>query len=238
VTSAVWSPAGGIRYHLRALRHRERSWRPFRAALETWLSEWHPKASKLAIIGPSGGYCLPLAPLSRFERLIVFEPDPIARWVLRRRLGPRSVQFVAHDVWIEPLLRGGSLPVPLLQDDTALLFTNFIGQLPFLVPPEQWNVWRATWCRQLWPLLARVPWASFHDRVSGSVAPRVSGRVISAQRFSDEQVRELYEPSPQGQIIELLDHSSHELLPEGRSYEYFHWPLTANAHHLIEAVHS
>jgi hypothetical protein len=236
VTNAVWSPAGGIRYHLRALRHRERAWRPFRAALEAWLSDWQPQASKLAIVGPSGGYCLPLAPLARFAQLIVFEPDPIARWVLRRRLAPRAVQFIAHDVWIEPLLSGGSLPTPLLRDDTALLFTNFIGQLPFLVPPERWDAWRAAWCSQLWPLLERVPWASFHDRVSGSVAPRINGRLISAQRFSDEQVRELYEPERPGQIIELLDHSSRELLPEGRSYEYLHWPLMAGAHHLIEAV--
>jgi hypothetical protein len=218
------------------MRHRERAWRPFRAALEAWLATWQPTASKLAIVGPSGGYCLPLAPLERFEQLIVFEPDPIARWVLRRRLGPRRVQFIAHDVWIEPLLHGGSIPLALLQRDTALLFSNFIGQLPYLVPPKDWDAWRATWCSQLWPLLERIPWASFHDRVSGSIAPQVDGLAVSPERFSDERVRELYEPQPPGQMIELLDHSSRELLPEGRSYQYLHWPLTTDAHHLIEAV--
>jgi hypothetical protein len=234
--SALWSPAGGIRYHLRAWRHRERAWRPFREALETWLLDWQPAASKLAIVGPSGGYCLPLAALQRFEQLIVFEPDPIARYVLARRLRGRSVSFIEQDLWVKPLLEGGSIPHALLQSDTALLFTNFIGQLPFLVPPERWQAWRKAWCESLWPTLARIPWASFHDRVSGSVAPQVDSARVHAKRFDDEQVRELYEAASGGPVIELLDHSSAELLPEGRSYRYLHWPLTSDAHHLIEAV--
>ncbi|HEY2736015.1 MAG TPA: hypothetical protein VGI70_18585 [Polyangiales bacterium] len=234
--SAIWSPAGGIRYHLRALRHRERTWRPFRDGLEAWLADWRPKASKLAIVGPSGGYCLPLHAIEHFDQLIVFEPDPIARWLLRRRLRPRSIEFIAQDMWIEPLLRGGSIPSALLERDTALLFTNFVGQLRFLVPDRRWNAWQKTWRKQLWPLLERVPWASFHDRVSGSIAPAVDDRAEFSQRLNDERVQALYEGRTAGELVELLDHGSGELLPKGRRYRYLHWPLTSGAHHLIEAV--
>jgi hypothetical protein len=37
-------------------------------------------------------------------------------------------------------------------------------------------------------------------------------------------------------VGELLDHATGELLPRGTRYGYFHWPLTPDQHHLIEAV--
>jgi hypothetical protein len=248
--SAAWNQAGGVRYHLRAWRLRNSSWLPFRAALDDWLSAWQPNASTLAIVGPSGGYCLPLSPLERFARLIVFEPDPIARWVLRRRLlrelqHQPAITWIANDAWVEPLRRGGGVPEALLRHDTAILFSNFVGQLPFLVAPAEWSAWRDAWCRSLWPVLGRVPWVSFHDRVSGRVAPRVS-MFASPRRLTDAEVAALYEPEDMGADragsasggppAELLDHRSLELLPEGHSYRYFDWPLTADTHHLIEGV--
>ena len=238
--AAAWNQAGGLRYHARALRRRTTAWGEFRSSLATWLDDWQPASRSLALVGPSGGYCLPVPWLARFERLIVFEPDPLARWILARRLTRELhrepfITWIRVDLWIDPLLRGGCVPDALLRDDTALLFSNFVGQLPFLVEPERWPQFLAAWREHVWPLLERTPWASFHDRVSGAERPQLSDSVPSG-RLDDPQVTQLYEAAAAGRTIELLDHCSSELLPEGASYKYLDWPLTADTHHLIECV--
>jgi len=239
VLRATWNPAGGLRYHLRARRHRTRAWAPFRAELDAWLATWKPAARTLAIVGPSGGYCLPASLLARFERLLCFEPDPIARLILAHRLkklpGNREVVWFTRDVWVTPLLRGGGSGVPaaLLTPDCALLFANFLGQVAFLVPDQRWPEFAAAWQASLWPLLASIPWASFHDRVSGEIAPRLPHGESGAVRLGDEQIVALYGPDQAG---ELLDHRATELLPTGARYAYFDWPIVPGRHHLIEGV--
>jgi hypothetical protein len=222
---------------MRARRNRERAWLPFRQALDGWFDGWRPAARTLAIVGPSGGYCLPLGLVSRFERLLCFEPDPIARFILARRLkrlpGARSVTWIASDAWIEPLLRGGAPPLTLLTHDCALLFSNILGQLTFLVPDARWTEYASAFRARVWPVLERIPWASFHDRLSGPIAPRVESAATSGQRLDDAQLLALYGNEQAG---ELLDHRSQELVPRGARYGYFHWPLIDVQHHLIEAV--
>ena len=39
---AAFNPAGGVRYHLRARRHRDHEWAPFRTAVDAWLAGWDP----------------------------------------------------------------------------------------------------------------------------------------------------------------------------------------------------
>ncbi|HKP63497.1 MAG TPA: hypothetical protein VJV78_42470 [Polyangiales bacterium] len=234
---AVWNPAGGLRYHLRARRHRSQLWAAFRSDLESWFADWRPPARRLAVVGPSGGYCLPLGLLARFERLVFFEPDPIARMVLSRRLrglpGSPSLTWVTDDVWIQPLLRGGAPPVVSLARDTAILFSNFMGQLMFLVPDARWGEFCAAFKERVWPSLERVPWASFHDRLSGPLAPNIVSADCQGARLDDSKVLHWYGAHGVG---ELLDHGTAELVPPGRSYAYFHWPLIPDQHHLIEAV--
>jgi hypothetical protein len=238
--SAAWNnPAGGLRYHLRALRSREHAWRPFREGLELFFADWRPPAKTLAIVGPSGGYCVPLGALAQFERFVVFEPDPVARMIFKRRLRAalpdRSLTFIAEDAWISPLLRGGGLPSALFAGSSALLFSNFIGQLAYIVRDREFARFSAAWRAQLWPVLERTPWASFHDRVSGA-APPPRALPAGPKRLSDVDLRALYEPGALAAPIELVDHGSSELLPPARRYGYLNWPLTPDGHHLIECA--
>jgi hypothetical protein len=238
--SAAWNnPAGGLRYHLRALRSRQHAWRPFREGLEVFFGAWRPAARTLAIVGPSGGYCLPLPMLAHFERFVIFEPDPLARMILKRRLHAavpgRVVTFIAEDAWIGPLLRGGGLPSGLFGRDSALLFSNFVGQLAYIVPDRAFARFSAAWRAQLWPILEHTPWASFHDRVSGA-APPPRALPQGNERLSDAGLRALYEPNTLDAAVELIDHGSSELLPPARRYAYLNWPLTPDAHHLIECA--
>jgi len=243
VLRAAFNPAGGVRYHLRARRHRDHEWAPFRAALDRWLAGWQPATRALAIVGPSGGHCLPGSLVARFDELICFEPDPTARPIFASRLrflareaGTQAPEltWVADDAWIAPVLDGRGVPADTIESrGAALLFTNFLGQVSFLVPDERWMAFRAAWRASLWPLLARVPWASFHDRVSGEIVPRLGDGFGGSQPLTDDEVVALYGDEQNG---ELLDHRTDDLLPRGASYTYFDWPIVPGRHHLVEGV--
>jgi hypothetical protein len=112
---ALVTPTGGLVYHLRALRY-GRAWRPFRAAIERWLVQVLPPGEQLVLVGPSAGHCLPLEHLRRFQRLVVLEPDAVARMLLRRRLRHDNVELRSGDELIEPLLRGRAGLAELLRE--------------------------------------------------------------------------------------------------------------------------
>lgn len=76
---SLLTPSGGLVYHLRAWRYRAGLWAPFRQAVETWLASALLGPGELVLVGPSGGHCLPEVVLRRFERIVVLEPDPLAR---------------------------------------------------------------------------------------------------------------------------------------------------------------
>ncbi len=101
--SILMNPAGGIRYHWRALRFGNRQWQSFRWEIGEWLLGWQPKEPTLLLVGPSAGYCLQPFFFERFERVICLEPDPVARYLFKRKLmraplEPRpQLEFIAED---------------------------------------------------------------------------------------------------------------------------------------------
>src|SRR3954464_11762272 len=103
--SLAWlNPAGGLRYHLRALGAGH-DWRPFRAALASWLGKFEAPAAHAVLVGPSAGFTFPDAFLSRFSAITVLEPDPIVRFLVRRRLrglGVETVSFESADRLLRP----------------------------------------------------------------------------------------------------------------------------------------
>ena len=235
---AWYNPAGGLRYHVRAWRHHD-EWEAYRNGLREWLGSWRPGRTTLALIGPSAGHCLPLEALAHFQRLVVFEIDPLARYLLKRRmqraLPQCSVTWVAEDMWIGPVRSDGHIPEGLVDPSMAILFCNFIGQLPYMLDPGEYPAFQRDWSRSLFPQLTHTPWASFHDRVSGETAPYEALEPLK-RRLDDHEVSALYSSDPHHERIELNDHCSHELLPMGYDYRYLHWPLTRTKHHLIECV--
>jgi hypothetical protein len=235
----AWNnPAGGLRYHLRAWRHGH-AWQTYRKGLTAWLSSWHPGRTTLALVGPSAGHCLPFDALKGFERLVVFEIDPVARYLLGRRIRSAlpqcSVTWVRDDMWIGPVRSDGQIPEGLVDPSAALLFCNFVGQVPYLLEPGEYDRFQRSWTASLFPQLEHTPWASFHDRVSGDAAPHETLEHYR-RRLDNTEISTLYEKDPSRDVIELNDHCSQELLPLGYDYRYLHWPLTSTKHHLIECV--
>lgn len=239
---AAFNPAGGVNYHLRARRHARRLWEPFRWSLGEWLLGWQPPEANLVLVGPSAGYNLQPFLFERFEHVLVLEPDPLARWLFRRRLAraplerrPR-LEFVAGD----HLVRHPERLVPLLEraGQPALLFSNIIGQLMLLLDSDTPDAPFAAIVDAVQAATTGRSFASFHDRLSGPLPPDVEGVVRVARRWSDAEVLEHAYSAPAGErpVIELHDHHTAGFFAEDQPHAYLRWELEPGQHHLIEAV--
>lgn len=236
------NPAGGLHYHLRASRYSERLWAPFRWPLGEWLLRWQPPESTLLLVGPSGGYNLQPFLLERFERVVVLEPDALAHWILRYRLSRvplerrPKLRFVARD----HLVRHPERLEPLLAElgDAAILFCNVLGQLRFLLGTDDLEGSEAGAVRRAVQSAIRDrSWASFHDRVSGQLAPTIEEPVASDHRWSDsELIDAAYYAGGEAVDAALVDHGVRGFFPEDMPHLYLRWELEPGAFHLIEAV--
>lgn len=231
------NPAGGLRYHWRALRHRRR-WDPFVRALADWLAEWKPPEPALLLVGPSAGYCLPGRFLARFTMLDVLEPDPLARALLRRRFRALAGRMRWHTT--DYLLPVAGRAAALARDfpGRAILFCNVLGQLPWLHPAAIEAPSFAAWKAELAESLAHRRWASFHDRLSGRVPPRLAGlsEPFPAPVTEETLLRRFFPPAGGGDAVELEDHDTADLFP-GHAHRFLAWEIRPGYFHLIEAVH-
>lgn len=247
------SPSGGVAYHYIAYKYQRTLWKPFIRSVEGWLSHWEPGKKKLLIIGSSGGYCLTDSFFKRFEKIECLDPDPIAQWVLTRRLGKLPLQEFR---WNRKNYFSGSKDSPFgerffqfleTKQDYAVLFSNFLGQLSLLEraqefapgSPEEmrWNVF----VDQLGKgLRKRGAWASYHDRVSGPIRPKIV-QPLRKQVQTDEELLHCFYPEACGTSsespIELIDHMTAGYFP-GQDASYFSWEIYSGHFHLIEGQHS
>ncbi|HET9958894.1 MAG TPA: hypothetical protein VFQ61_30590 [Polyangiaceae bacterium] len=241
MTGAWLNPAGGLRYHARALRYSRTLWDPFRWALGEWLLGFQPPERTLVIVGPSAGYNLQPFFLERFERVIGLEPDPIARYLFRRRIERApldrrpQLSFIAED----QLLGEPERFLRLLETlgDCALLFSNIIGQMRVLVEADVESAPRLTRIREVIRSAVRDrSFASFHDRVSGPIPPAFEPPMHGPSRLSDAEVIDLYDDSALSEQTPLLDHFTGGFFPPDLPHSYFVWQLEPGIYHLIEAV--
>jgi hypothetical protein len=235
------NPAGGLRYHARALWG-GRAWAPFRTALSGWLSEFEPRVPRAVLVGPSAGYSFPDAFLRRFQSLVVLEPDPLAAFLLKRRvraLGVLELRVESRDLLIAPLLDGGPGLAELLRADPeiSLIFGNLLGQTRFLREEAEFQRFKAAFREQILPSLASRSWLSFHDRLSGPLSPTFSAPFRAPARLDDAAVlRDLYPSDRPGAPVELFDHQSDGFFPSSLPHVYFNWQIDRRRYHLIEGV--
>lgn len=239
----LFSQSGGLVYHARAWRLASTLWQPFRASIAEWLATALPPADELVLVGPSAGHCLPLEQLAAFGRVLVLEPDPVARWLLRRRLRafqPRlAIEEEARDELRVPLLTGAAGLEQVLErrPQASVLFCNVLGQLHFGLGDEQRAQLERGFQRRIVPLLAGRGWASFHDRWSLDWEPEqpVPTSADFLERPSDEQLgRHCFGAA--GPPVEVLDHDTSQLFPADLPRRYLAWPITARALHVVEAL--
>jgi len=240
--------AGGLRYHWRGFRYAESLWAPYRFALAEWLYGWEPPEKRLIVVGPSAGWCIQPFFFERFTHVLLLEPDPVAHALFRRRLAraPLEARPELRFEREDHLLAEPSRLLRLLEreDDTAILFSNVLGQLGVLLPGiESKDDARLRAIRAVVHQVVKDrSWASFHDRVSGSIEPSLEQGVRTKTRLSDREIVEHFYPALEGEkpgargSKELLDHLTEGFFPPEREYAYFSWPLMPGAFHLIEAT--
>jgi hypothetical protein len=242
MTPAWINPAGGLRYHARAL-FGARLWAPFRHALNSWLSSRELRAERVLLVGPSAAHCLSDAFLSQFSQISALEPDPVAGFLLARRLRRLGAQARVErsDQLLRPLLDGTSGLAESLRSDPelAVVFCNVLGQTRFLMQDEEHARFKAAFRARIVPLLEQRAWLSFHDRLSGTLAPEFAQPMTLPARLTDAEVlSELYRADSALGSAELLDHGSDDFFPSDRPHTYFSWQIDREHHHLIEALAS
>jgi hypothetical protein len=236
---SLFTPSGGLVYHLRAARYRAGLWAPFRAAVEHWLDAQLGSGEELVLVGPSGGHCLPERVVKRFGRVLALEPDPVARLLLRARLRGLRLELESRDLLVEPLLTSAPGLDQLLQarPGAAVLFCNVLGQLHFGLSDEQQQRFRRAFRERIVPALSGRVWASFHDRWS-----------LDRDRHEQSAQRAAFDGLPsdralgqawfgeEGATVTVLDHETSELFPSTWPRHYFAWQITPGALHVVEGV--
>jgi hypothetical protein len=249
VTAAWLNPAGGLRYHVRGFRYAKTLWSDFRFSLAEWLYGWQPPERRLILVGPSAGYCFQPFFFERFEEVLCLEPDPVARHLFAYRLArapletrPR-LRFEARDLLLDdPTAFASRLET---EGEACVLFSNVVGQFRVLLGAKSADDSRLARLREtILPALGARSYASFHDRVSGSLEPVIGGAVVLDGRLDDREIAEHFYPGnddPEAMIRDdgsapLLDHLTAGFFPPDRPHAYFSWPLMPGTFHLIEAT--
>lgn len=241
---AFVNPAGGLRYHVRALRYSKTRWETFRWELGDWLLKWKPQETTLVLVGPSAGYCLQPFLFEQFERIVCLEPDPIARMLFKRKIRNApldrqpALEFIAEDHLVHAPERFPAL-VESLQG-CCILFSNIIGQLRVLLSVADETPEFARVRDAVHEAIAGRSWASFHDRVSGTLRPSFDRALVSESRLTDDEILGLLygesKPSRRRSNHELTDHLTTGFFPSELQHTYFAWELDPGRVHLIEAV--
>ncbi len=225
--------SGGLTYHFTALRHARMRWAPFRARVRNFLAQtWNPLERELIVVGASAGWTLPLDWLATFERVIVVEPDPIARLILARRFDRECLEFDHSPERLPWFASGADRAHPLAtllasNPRAAVLFTNVLGQLGVLLEGES-----PDGCRELFlGALAQRNWASYHDVLSTS-APFRNPWPENAP--PDHELETLARHFLLGDA-EIVDHET-LWLGNDSAVEFAPWALSPGKNHLIGFV--
>lgn len=212
--------SGGFFWHTRAIYRRNRLWKPFRDALERFLSAWQPKTRSLILVGPSAGWCLPTSFLVRFDRITAVDPDLLAP-LLFRHLHPEA----RITAWLRDDFFHCGADLLTREPDAAVLFCNVLGQLRFSGLDEREVVGRIA---SLAPLLVGRPWASFHEILSGETPVTPRALPLAGPPHHEALLRQL------GLSGEWLDHGAGDVLPKNAQRDIVPWRFAPGRIHLVE----
>lgn len=218
------STSGGLVYHLRALRFQKSLWSRYCEETEKFLNAWNPKAKTLVIVGPSAGYSLSLNFLQRFERLILVEPDILARIFFEVRFGLKPEWF-RRALDFEQPVDASAFP-----EGCAFLFSNVLGQVRIRNS--------ARYAQNLKALVQGHEWASYHDALSGERLEFDTETATHRKGTLAEMKSWIYLKDSRLTTLEINAHVAPDLFSEKDQlhYHYWQWRLTPRRTHLIEGV--
>ena len=221
----AWRPSGGLRWHLRAWRHR-RIHDPFRHDIGRFLQSWDHGSKELLVVGPSAGWFLPQSFLLRFSRLVLIDLDTSAPIFFRLRHGRALRQCGVDTDWIQEDFVECLPRLLAVSRDPAVLFCNVLGQLALERTDADARL------AELPAMLTDIRWASFHDRFSARVpveAPPGEQAFTSHIPMDGDMLQKL------GYSGEWCDHGTGGILPAGSLKCYLPWRIDPRRLHWIEA---
>jgi hypothetical protein len=156
---------GGLNWHVHAARSLQR-WLPTRELIASFLAGVHTPHTHLLLIGCSAGWMLPTPWLARFERIDVYDIDPLVPLLFGLRHGRELTKGgVTLRYHRQDAIAG--LPALLAQHpDACLWFDNVLGQVSFRLGDEDIAERQLG---QLKKILRGRSWGSLHDVYSGPI---------------------------------------------------------------------
>lgn len=230
---SLFHDSGGVVYHWRALFHSRKLWENHQQNTRRFLEEWNPQSKHLVLIGPAGGYSLPVDWLKKFTRVEAYEPDPLSRKIFELRTGIKphwhKEPFRFEDV------QSGSIH---FEPDSAILFCNLLGQLHF----DEDSGLRAQ--EVLCQLAEWHELASYHDIVSGDYfrfewsSPTIGSEPLRV-KYEAESLDPYFAPFEGVTELDLHVHPAAYLFQDDHfKYQYWEWQITGKQIQVIEAVYS
>lgn len=219
--SGLFNVAGGLPYHALARRYHRMLWSDYASRVEQSLVRWAPPADELVVVGPSGGWLLPQSLLDRYVRVTAIEPDPMARWLLRRRFPGVAWSFDVHDYFTpygDRPWREGLHRLAERYPDQPIYFAEFLGQFiglyPDAVAREEGDAVVeapafAAWKEEFRQVFRHRPVFSSHDRLVARQPPHTSFVDMPREPSASDLAVQLWHPE-----VAVADPLSGGLFPE------------------------
>jgi hypothetical protein len=223
---------GGLGWHLKAWRYRQRLWAGYLQQTKAFLEDWSDRSlgpagiRRLIIVGASAGWSLPTGWLRSFDELVLIDPDPLAPWLFGRN-HPNSER--QHRQWVRQDFRQVLPNLLAAPKPTAVLFNNLLGQLR--LTSKDLDATEAQ-LGELKTQLAGLHWASFHDRLSGdwAQAQQSGGTLFAESSMDNAHLTKTYAKGGQ-----WLDHLTADVLPQTSRRWVYPWRITPDRLHVVEA---
>lgn len=230
----LWNAGGtgGLYWHAHALRHQS-SWQRTSEQIAAFLLRQHlPQSRHLLLIGPSAGWMLPTSWLRSFQRIDVYDIDPLVPllfgWRHARHLVKAGAQVHYHRLDAMHALDD----ILQTHPQACIWFDNVLGQHRYRVRDVD------TTQRDLNALKSRLAgrtWGSVHDWLSGPV------RQVTPMAAIDEIAARSQDPVWTQQRLAQIqamgtwsDHLTSCVFDEALACQYLAWPYSAEYSHWLQ----
>lgn len=235
---------GGLRWHGRAYARRKTLWQSTRLAIADWLAQTRPANKHLLLIGGSAGWMMPSVWLQQFQRIDLYDLDPLAGMLFRWNHG-RALRLTGTKLYFHRRDAIQDLPSLLSQHPTAsIFFDNVLGQLRFRTEDEELAEQAL---QKFYSHLQQRDWGSIHDLYSGPVngAELSSRNCVSFQGLQSPQglnLDGLQGVAAQTTLLRAvsasgnwMDHFTSTVFPTGLALHLLSWQFSPNYCHWLQA---
>jgi hypothetical protein len=229
----LWNAAGtgGLSWHWHALMHRH-LWKRSCEQIARFLDGIEPTTPHLLLIGPSAGWMLPTAWLEKFQRIDVFDIDPLVPLLFGLRHGLRLTRrgVVVRYHRVDAMLEMDQLLTQ--HPDACVWFDNILGQHRYRV--RNLEATEQT-LNALKNQLANRAWGSVHDWLSGPVKA-----VSPLEAVCDIAARSQDASWAQQRLAQIQaygtwsDHLTSCVFPLETNCQYIAWPYSDEYSHWLQ----